>query len=473
MCAPHSPTLVPIMLDVGSADPLQAATLAYWDNILGPRVHNLWLVGDPASERDVMRESEFCLLSTHTLNGEVLRSAPDGAADVKLYELAERGACVSSLVFDAPRWRGRQQQGVLALALVMRLALRPLCVRAHTLAAARLAHATRVLRVLMYKVRSVGIASQHAIAPMPHHTDSDNIVQFLTGELTSIAKLFVSLNSHGVPDSISVSKQLQQRGRDGVFVSFPHGSVVRSHLQTCGCSIVIGSDPREVNKMVKTLCLFLSPAERRCSRLADPEAKDKYEYGLVVQGLLKNKDGILTLPFRSVVLAPMPSSLVDVDRPYSVFQTPPKHVHVFRQHKLLRSELVRYWSDPTQLCAPSPIQDINYFQEVPVPDTLVSTFINEVFMVDVGERLPFLARFVLLLQRKALALLFHIEDETQQGKKPLQSLGKVKKELDLTDKGDLSVVMATAEQMRPGVHSFLFGRQVESTLLEQDTLASF
>ncbi|XP_032821899.1 guanine nucleotide exchange factor C9orf72 homolog [Petromyzon marinus] len=453
MCAPHSPTLVPIMLDVGSADPLQAATLAYWDNILGPRVHNLWLVGDPASERDVMRESEFCLLSTHTLNGEVLRSAPDGAADVKLYELAERGACVSSLVFDAPRWRGRQQQGVLALALVLRLAPRPLCVRAHTLAAARLAHATRVLRVLMYK-------------------DSDNIVQFLTGELTSIAKLFVSLNSHGVPDSISL--------KDTYFEDNPEeekrnilSSVVRSHLQTCGCSIVIGSDPREVNKMVKTLCLFLSPAERRCSRLADPEAKDKYEYGLVVQGLLKDKDGILTLPFRSVVLAPMPSSLVDVDRPYSVFQTPPKHVHVFRQHKLLRSELVRYWSDPTQLCAPSPIQDINYFQEVPAPDTLVSTFINEVFMVDVGERLQFLARFVLLLQRKALALLFHIEDETQQGKKPLQSLGKVKKELDLTDKGDLSVVMATAEQMRPGVHSFLFGRQVESTLLEQDTLASF
>lgn len=40
-------------------------------------------------------------------------------------------------------------------------------------------------------------------------------------------------------------------------------------------------------QIVRTLCLFLTPSERKCSRLCRSESSFKYESGLFVQGLLK------------------------------------------------------------------------------------------------------------------------------------------------------------------------------------------
>lgn len=38
---------------------------------------------------------------------------------------------------------------------------------------------------------------------------------------------------------------------------------------------------------MRTLCLFLTPSERKCSRLCRSESSFRYESGLFVQGLLK------------------------------------------------------------------------------------------------------------------------------------------------------------------------------------------
>ena len=40
-------------------------------------------------------------------------------------------------------------------------------------------------------------------------------------------------------------------------------------------------------QIVRTLCLFLTPSERKCSRLCRTESSFRYESGLFVQGLLK------------------------------------------------------------------------------------------------------------------------------------------------------------------------------------------
>lgn len=47
-------------------------------------------------------------------------------------------------------------------------------------------------------------------------------------------------------------------------------------------------------QIVKTLCLFLTPAERKCSRLCEAESSFKYESGLFVQGLLKVESTLVT-----------------------------------------------------------------------------------------------------------------------------------------------------------------------------------
>lgn len=47
-------------------------------------------------------------------------------------------------------------------------------------------------------------------------------------------------------------------------------------------------DPAAVScQIVRTLCLFLTPTERKCSRLCRADSSFKYDTGLLVQGLLK------------------------------------------------------------------------------------------------------------------------------------------------------------------------------------------
>lgn len=53
-------------------------------------------------------------------------------------------------------------------------------------------------------------------------------------------------------------------------------------------------------QIVRTLCLFLTPSERKCSRLCRNESSFKYESGLFVQGLLKVSKLRVVLFFCSV-----------------------------------------------------------------------------------------------------------------------------------------------------------------------------
>ena len=46
---------------------------------------------------------------------------------------------------------------------------------------------------------------------------------------------------------------------------------------------------------------------------------------------------------------------------------------------------------------------------------------------------------------------------SQKGKKPFRALRSLKADLDLTVDGDLSIIMALAEKLRAGLHSFVFG----------------
>lgn len=49
------------------------------------------------------------------------------------------------------------------------------------------------------------------------------------------------------------------------------------------------------SQIVRTLCLFLTPSERKCSRLCRADSSFKYDTGLFVQGLLKVATSPLSL----------------------------------------------------------------------------------------------------------------------------------------------------------------------------------
>lgn len=49
----------------------------------------------------------------------------------------------------------------------------------------------------------------------------------------------------------------------------------------------------------------------------------------------------------------------------------------------------------------------------------------------------------------------------------------LKTDLDLTVEGDLNIVMAFAEKLRAGLHSFVFGKPFYTSMQERDVLMSF
>lgn len=78
-----------------------------------------------------------------------------------------------------------------------------------------------------------------------------------------------------------------------------------------------------------------------------------------------------------------------------------------------------------------------------------------------------------LLNYSVEQCLFFSPFHRQKGKKPFKSFRSLKVDLDLTAEGDLNIIMALAEKIKPGLHSFLFGRPFYTSVQERDVLAAF
>ncbi|KAK6493920.1 guanine nucleotide exchange C9orf72-like protein [Huso huso] len=457
-CPPQSPAVAKTVVALEGESPLLAATFAYWDNILGPRVRHIWA---PKTEQLLLSDGEITFLANHTLNGEILRSAECGAVDVKFFVLAEKGVIIVSLIFDGD-WKG--DKNTCALSIILPQTELSFYLPLHRVCVDRLKHIIRKGRIWMHKGHS--------------------IISVLTTEIIPIMDLLSSMKSHSVPEEIDIKDTVLNDDDigDSCHEDFLH-KAISSHLQTCGCSMVVGSNPEKVNKMVRTLCLFLTPTERKCSRLCRAESSFRYDSGLYVQGLLKDSTGSFVLPFRQVLYSPYPTTHIDVDV-NTVKQMAPCHEHIFNQRRYMGSELTALWKATSdEEMAPDTIihanetftPDLNVFQDVMHTDTLVKSFLDQVFQLKPGLSLRsmFLAQFLLVLHRKALTLIKYIEDETQKGKKPFRSLRNLKGDLDLTVEGDLSIVMALAEKLKAGLHSFVFGKSFFTSVQERDVLMSF
>ncbi|XP_064410740.1 guanine nucleotide exchange factor C9orf72 homolog [Latimeria chalumnae] len=458
LCPPPSPAVAKTEISLNGELPLLAATFAYWDNILGPRVRHIWA---PKNKPVLLSDGEITFLANHTLNGEILRNAESGAIDAKFFVLAEKGVIIVSLIFDG-NWNG--DKSTYALSLILPQTELSFYLPLHRLCVDRLVHIIRKGRIWMHKGQS--------------------IISLLTTEIIPLMELLSSMKSHRVAEEINIKETVLNDDDmgDSCHEDFLH-KAISSHLQTCGCSVVVGSNPEKVNKIVHTLCLFLTAAERKCSRLCRTDTSFKYDSGLFVQGLLKDATGSFVLPFRHVMYAPYPTTHIDVDV-NTVKQMPPYHEHTYNQRQYMRSELATLWKATSdEEMAPDTVihtdenftPDLNVFQDVLHRDTLVKSFLDQIFQLKPGLSLrsTFLAQFLLVLHRKTLTLIKYIEDDTQKGKKPFRSLRSLKTDLDLTAEGDLNIIMALAEKIKPGLHSFIFGRSFYTSVQERDVLMTF
>ncbi|XP_036916528.1 guanine nucleotide exchange C9orf72 homolog isoform X2 [Sturnira hondurensis] len=439
LCPPPSPAVAKTEIALSGESPLLAATFAYWDNILGPRVRHIWA---PKTEQVLLSDGEITFLANHTLNGEILRNAESGAIDVKFFVLSEKGVIIVSLIFDG-NWNG--DRSTYGLSIILPQTELSFYLPLHRVCVDRLTHIIRKGRIWMHKERQENVQKIVLEGTERMEDQGQSIIPMLTGEVIPVMELLSSMKSHSVPEEIDIADTVFND--DDIGDSCHEGfllNAISSHLQTCGCSVVVGSSAEKVNK---------------------------------------DSTGSFVLPFRQVMYAPYPSTHIDVDV-NTVKQMPPCHEHIYNQRRYMRSELTAFWRATSEedMAQESFIYtdenftpDLNIFQDVLHRDTLVKAFLDQVFHLKPGLSLrsTFLAQFLLVLHRKALTLVKYIEDDTQKGKKPFKSLRNLKIDLDLTAEGDLNIIMALAEKIKPGLHSFIFGRSFYTSVQERDVLMTF
>ncbi|XP_034823176.1 guanine nucleotide exchange factor C9orf72 homolog isoform X2 [Pan paniscus] len=439
LCPPPSPAVAKTEIALSGESPLLAATFAYWDNILGPRVRHIWA---PKTEQVLLSDGEITFLANHTLNGEILRNAESGAIDVKFFVLSEKGVIIVSLIFDG-NWNG--DRSTYGLSIILPQTELSFYLPLHRVCVDRLTHIIRKGRIWMHKERQENVQKIILEGTERMEDQGQSIIPMLTGEVIPVMELLSSMKSHSVPEEIDIADTVLND--DDIGDSCHEGfllNAISSHLQTCGCSVVVGSSAEKVNK---------------------------------------DSTGSFVLPFRQVMYAPYPTTHIDVDV-NTVKQMPPCHEHIYNQRRYMRSELTAFWratseedmaQDTIIYTDESFTPDLNIFQDVLHRDTLVKAFLDQVFQLKPGLSLrsTFLAQFLLVLHRKALTLIKYIEDDTQKGKKPFKSLRNLKIDLDLTAEGDLNIIMALAEKIKPGLHSFIFGRPFYTSVQERDVLMTF
>lgn len=166
-CPPQSPAVAKTEVAVDGACPLLAATFAYWDNILGPRVRHIWAPRGPPALAVQLGDGDITFLANHTLNGEILRSAESGAVDVKFFVLSEKGVVIVSLIFDGEL---KGDRNTCALSVIMPQAELGFYLPLHAICVDRLKHSIRKGRIWMQKVGlSVGMASLSRLILCPAH----------------------------------------------------------------------------------------------------------------------------------------------------------------------------------------------------------------------------------------------------------------------------------------------------------------
>lgn len=149
-CPPQSPAVAKTEVLVDDWCPMLAATFAYWDNILGPRVRHIWA---PRGQGfSLLCDGEVTFLANHTLNGEILRSAECGAVDVKFFVLAEKGVIIVSLIFDGEL---KGDKNTCALSIILPQSELSFYLPLHSVCVERLKHIIRKGRICMQKVMPV------------------------------------------------------------------------------------------------------------------------------------------------------------------------------------------------------------------------------------------------------------------------------------------------------------------------------
>ncbi|XP_071800208.1 guanine nucleotide exchange factor C9orf72-like [Asterias amurensis] len=425
----HESGIIEMLPDTGDC-PVYGLVLCCWNNILGPHSKCVWLTVD----KKKFTQDHINYLSTRMLTS---CEQPQSTIDSKILILPDRGIVVAVFLFSG---HDRDEKTIFALSLVIPHEEYTWYLPIHEMCSERLTGMIRKLRVLQDKNKDENTGSA---------------LEAFSAEVPSFIQLVTLLKTHGVSSRMELRDTVfapgQVRQLDVHFTRI----AIASHLQTCGCSIIVGNTPADVNLMISTLAIFLTTSERQCCLYLDNMPRT-YQKDVLIQGFIK--DSINLDDFLPVIMTSQyPTTLIDMVT-LEVRQTLRYNEHAFRRHETMSQELRSLWlgSDKPMLYTP-----IFHFSLKPEVETIVETFLKEILMLQssqCGVREAFIEEFLHMLDRKALSLIKYVEEETNRGNKPNRlAVRRLKHDLHLTPDGNFRIVLAAAEKLKPGIYTLVCG----------------
>ncbi|KAI0214393.1 Guanine nucleotide exchange C9orf72 [Lamellibrachia satsuma] len=241
---------------------INTIVLSYWDNILGPKIKHIWTMGRECDTNvDVLTH-----VATHTLSGEIYQYGLDAELNTKFYTVARHNITVAAFVFSAME---KGDMTVHSMSLVLPHHRCDVFLCWHGLCRAWMMRLIGKMRVLLAK-------------------ETDNTaVRLFSVDLSEFVRMISSLTSLAVPKHIPLS--ITAMHREHKFDVSLLRQAITSHLSTCGRSVVIGRSVDQINLMVSSLAMFVSPEERRCCRYVSCDNPLPYHPDVCVQGILQEK----------------------------------------------------------------------------------------------------------------------------------------------------------------------------------------
>jgi hypothetical protein len=266
----------------------------------------------------------------------------------------------------------------------------------------------------------------------------------VNGWMLDMCSMMLSLKSYGIAPAI--------RGQPYHVLDNPLlERVLTSHLQTFGCTVVMGTSSEDINSLIMFLALFLDTDELHCSRLVLPPEKCTFHAGLFIQGLLLNEYGCRELCSVELAANPYPVTAVDLTRGIqaaAVKQTPLHHCRWQRsqEYRLLREEAKVEGQVHSLHDMLHPVKE---------GARLVCSFLEDLRHLCPELWLTYIQLFKQKLYSFAISLLNLVCCLSKDPKK-LGHSRYLMQALDL-DEADLLIVLAVAEKLQPGIYAFVMG----------------
>ncbi|XP_060580754.1 guanine nucleotide exchange factor C9orf72-like [Ruditapes philippinarum] len=407
--------------------PFLGVALSFWDNILGPRVRHVW----HPSQRQTLQSDLLSHITSQVLSCEICRDPFKCDVDYKFYNLPHKGVIVPAFVFTA---KGTHGIAVHSLFLVLPISELKFYLDIHETLTCCFQRLTGKFRVILDK------------------NDFDVSIDVFTRYLSECVKFLSLVHNSSLANIISISDTAfcPEHVLERDFLT----RCVASHLMTFGRTLVIGETAERINLVLYTLSMFNSQPERTCSLPFCVKDPQPYHHDFFLQGLIK-EDGKSFLPMTEILASRYPTTIIDLTT-RDVKQTHTYSDHILHRYETVKNELICLQYGHFEELV---VLDQELHASSAYPDTLVQTFMKEIFELPEScwIREAYITQFMRMLHKRAQCLIECAKAESNDGTVPLkiQTIKKIRTDLQLHAEGDFRIVLATAEKLKPGIFCFL------------------